>query len=115
METGLPWGVVFESVDMVRRHPAQLYEAVYYFVLFGVVAWCYRRFGYGRVMPLFYCGVVMVAVGVFRMGIECVKEVQVAAEVGMWWNLGQWLSVPFVVAGVVMVAVTGVFAARRGE
>jgi prolipoprotein diacylglyceryltransferase len=35
--TTLPWGVIFERVDNIPRHPTQLYEAISYFIIFTIM------------------------------------------------------------------------------
>lgn len=100
LPTSLPWGVVFPDVDLLPRHPAQIYEALFYFALFAVVAAVYSRCAYRRVRPSFYFGVVVAAVAAFRIAIETLKEVQVPAEHAMPLNLGQLLSIPMMLLGI---------------
>ena len=109
--TDVPWAFVFTAYDQVPRHPAQIYEATFYFLLFGVMATLCRRWGYERVRPGFYLGVTFIAIAVFRFTVEFSKEVQVDFEQGMSINVGQWLSVPFAVAGVVIL----VLSQRKGR
>ena len=101
--TTLPWGVVFDSVDSLPRHPAQLYEAAYYFFLFFIVALIYKRMNYRHCRPTFYFGLIVAAVALFRIAIECVKEPQVSVEIEMTLNIGQWLSIPLAVVGVAVI------------
>lgn len=95
--TNMPWAFVFTRFDAVPRHPAQLYEALFYFAFF-VVLWCLWRKKCG-VKDGFYLGLVMVVICLFRFFIEYLKEVQVPFENGMALNMGQWLSIPYIVAG----------------
>lgn len=100
---GLPtsggWGVVFESVDAVPRHPAQLYEAAAYLLIFGILVALYRRFGRGTPHGLL-TGVLLALVFAARIAVEFVKTPQAAYEAGQAFTVGQWLSVPFVLLGV---------------
>ncbi|MGM9806162.1 MAG: prolipoprotein diacylglyceryl transferase [Candidatus Aphodosoma sp.] len=104
--TGKEWGVVFERVDCVPRHPAQLYEAAFFVALFVATAWAYSKRGYMRVRPMFYFGATMTAAATFRFFIEYLKEPQTPAEVGMAMNIGQQLSLPLILAGLSVTAVT---------
>jgi prolipoprotein diacylglyceryl transferase len=95
----LPWAVVFARVDNVPRHPAMLYEAAAYFLFFCVLYFAYwnttiMQFP-GRVF-----GIALTAASLARFMIEFVKESQVPFERGMLLNMGQLLSIPFMLAGV---------------
>lgn len=94
----VPWAFVFERVDMLPRHPAQLYEAIAYFLFFIGMVWLYKRARtYHRG---FYFGLCLTEIFVFRFFIEFLKENQVDFENGMTLNMGQWLSVPFILIGI---------------
>jgi len=96
--TNLPWAVVFARVDPVPRHPAMLYEALAYFVVFValyVAYWKTRIIQYsGRTL-----GISLAICFFARFLIEFVKENQVPFENQMVLNMGQLLSIPFVIAG----------------
>lgn len=104
--TDVPWAFVFEAYDPLPRHPAQIYEGAFYLLLFAVMATVCRRWGYGRVKPGFYMGIVFIAIGVFRFVIEFFKEVQAGFERELALDMGQWLSVPFIAAGVLLLLFT---------
>ena len=93
--TDVPWAFVFERVDLVARHPAQLYEALAYLLFFVIMVIIYRRHRY-HLHRGFYLGLCLTEVFVFRFLIEFLKENQVGFEEQMTLNMGQWLSVPFV-------------------
>lgn len=95
--TDLPWAVVFDRVDTIPRHPAQLYEAVSYLFVFLVNIVLYQRFRF-RYRGL-YWSLFLLLVFSARFLVEFVKERQVAFEDNFSLDLGQWLSVPFIVAG----------------
>ena len=123
--TDVPWACVFERVDMLPRHPAQLYEAIAYFIFFLGMIYLYKQ---GRIKQSekpqtdfskaaagkatagiaatsrhhrgFFFGLCLTEIFVFRFFIEFLKENQVNFEDGMTLNMGQWLSVPFIVIGV---------------
>jgi phosphatidylglycerol---prolipoprotein diacylglyceryl transferase len=108
--TDVPWAVTFARVDMIPRHPGQLYEAIGYFVISAIAYAMYRE---GRVLkvPGRLLGIVLALGFAWRFFCEFFKEDQVAFEQGMTLNMGQWLSVPFMVLGVALVL--GLFKPRR--
>lgn len=96
--TDLPWAFVFERVDMLPRHPGQLYEALCYLVFFFIIVAVYRRCK-ERVGTGFYFGLCLVLIFSARFFIEFCKREQVSFEDGMLLNMGQLLSLPFVAVG----------------
>ncbi len=97
--TDKPWAFIFERVDMQPRHPGQLYEAICYAVAFGFGWWLYRRLPQ-KVGTGFYFGYCLTVIFSSRILIEFFKENQVSFEQGMLLNMGQLLSIPFVLIGV---------------
>jgi len=117
LPTQLPWGFEFvrdklydsttgELLPTVARHPTQLYEALSYLLIFALLFTFYRR-RHTKVRDGFIFGVFMILLFSARFFIEYVKNDQVAFEAGMKFNMGQLLSIPFILAGVVMVVWTG--------
>lgn len=96
--TDVPWAFVFEHVDMIPRHPAQLYEALAYFTLFIVMMILYKKLKTYR--RGFFFGLCITAIFTFRFFIEFLKEDQVDFEEGMTFNMGQLLSIPLIIAGI---------------
>ena len=96
--TDVPWAFIFERVDTMPRHPGQLYEAIAYFLFFFVGWWFYRHRP-ERVGTGFFFGLCILLIFTFRFFIEYTKEVQVSFENGMFFNMGQLLSVPFILLG----------------
>lgn len=101
-ETTLPWGFIFErNRETVPKHPTQLYESLSYFAIFGVSMWYYKhtkgQFQTGTVF-----GWWLVALFGARFLIEFVKNDQVDFEAGMALNMGQLLSLPFIVGGLLI-------------
>ena len=99
MPTTLPWGVIFERVDDVPRHPAQLYEAISYFLIFGLLMLLYKTRRPKLKNGVFF-GLVLILMFSARIIIEFVKEDQVGFEAGMLLNMGQLLSIPYVLVGI---------------
>lgn len=102
--TDLPWSVVFGgAAGDIARHPSQLYEALLEGVVLFVVlaALARRRPSYPRGT---YLGVFLLLYGIFRFVIEFVREpdVQLGYLLGGWLTMGQLLSVPLVIMGVVL-------------
>ena len=101
--TDLPWGFVFErNGETVPSHPTQLYEALSYALLGLVLLLLYIR----RVKGLYrgsYMGIFFVVLFGMRFLIEFVKNDQVAFEAGMPLNMGQLLSIPFILLGIGMI------------
>ncbi|MDR0738502.1 MAG: prolipoprotein diacylglyceryl transferase [Prevotellaceae bacterium] len=98
--TNLPWGFIFVRAGETQpHHPTQLYEALSYLALFFLLHYLYRRklpaLRRGTLFGIFLIGLFSA-----RFFIEFIKEPQVGFEENMFLNMGQWLSVPFIVAGV---------------
>lgn len=94
-----------EVIDMIpARHPAQLYEALCYMLTFGVLLWLYCSKDLGRRRPGLLFGGAMIGIFLTRFFIEFLKERQVDFEMGMALDMGQLLSIPFIILGVVMIA-----------
>ena len=96
--TTMPWAFIFKRVDTIPRHPAQLYEAIAYFIIFLLLFITYKTknitIGNG-----FYFGLAITLIFSMRILIEFVKINQVAFEEGMKLNMGQILSIPFILIG----------------
>ena len=134
--TTLPWAFIFERVDMVPRHPGQLYEAIAYAILVAIMWYIYKRNNVsqevlnrqantgkvrtdfsmpkvdkrGIIMPAvknrligtgFFFGLCLLYIFTFRFCIEWTKEEQEAFEEGMLLNMGQLLSLPFIIIGAI--------------
>lgn len=96
--TDVPWAFIFEKVDMLPRHPGQLYEAICYAIFFGIHWFFYRRYPQ-KVGTGFFFGLCLFLIFMSRIFIEYTKENQEAFEDGMLLNMGQLLSIPFVALG----------------
>ena len=91
-------GIIFAQVDSAPRHPAQLYEAIAYGVIFVGGLLLYKKFP-KRVGTGFYFGYCLATIFTFRFFVEFLKEVQVNFEENMALDMGQWLSIPFIIIG----------------
>ena len=100
--TSLPWGFVFElRGETMPKHPTQLYEALSYFIL-GVALVLVYKYRLNKVYRGFFIGTFFIGCFGMRFLIEFIKEPQVMFEQSMTLNMGQWLSLPFVVLGIAM-------------
>ncbi|MBQ3711837.1 MAG: prolipoprotein diacylglyceryl transferase [Bacteroidales bacterium] len=98
--TSLPWGFVFDlRGETEPKHPTQLYEALSYLVLGLILLWFYWK-RLDKTYRGFHFGWFLVGCFGMRFLIEFIKEPQVEFENSMALDMGQWLSVPFVVAGI---------------
>lgn len=96
--TNVPWAFIFRQVDDLPRHPAQLYEAISYFIIFLSVYFIYRK-NIFKIGKGFYFGISILLIFIMRILIEFIKVDQVEFEHGMILNMGQLLSIPFVLLG----------------
>ena len=125
--TSLPWGFVFlrgseqfcgtfdnytpcnawdapcPPSEWLPCHPTGLYEAFFCLVAMGILLWMYYKCDLGRKQPGLMFGTFLVIIFGSRIGIEFLKNVQVDFERNMVFDMGQWLSVPFVVIGIAMI------------
>ena len=109
--TDLPWGFIFTlRGETVPKHPTQLYEALAYLSLFLILLFVYKQFlpklKRGTLFALFLIGLFAA-----RFFIEFVKEPQVAFEQTMSLNMGQWLSIPFILGVVALL----IYSITRGK
>jgi len=102
-ETSLPWGFVFEQRnETVAKHPTQLYEAISYLVLGLILTTVYFKKA-EKIYRGWFLGVFFIGCFGMRFLIEFIKEDQVGFEQGMLLNMGQLLSIPFILSGIVLV------------
>ena len=114
--TDVPWAFIFERVDLMPRHPGQLYEAIAYAILFVIMWAIYKRNSqqpspnaqhpspntqHPTVGTGWYFGFCLTYIFTFRFFIEYTKEIQEAFEATLPFDMGQILSIPFIIIGVV--------------
>ncbi len=133
--TSLPWGFVFlrgseqfcgtfdnytacnswdapcPPSEWLPCHPTGLYEGFFCLVAMGILLWMYYKRDLGNRQPGLMFGTFLVIIFGSRIGIEFLKNVQVEFEKSMTFDMGQWLSVPFVVIGIA--AIVWSFVQRR--
>lgn len=96
------WGVIFQKDDLIPRHPTQLYEASAYFLIFGILLFLYKSKKIIKPNGLIF-GVFLTLLFTARFMIEFFKENQVNFENEMTINMGQVLSIPFIVTGLIII------------
>jgi phosphatidylglycerol---prolipoprotein diacylglyceryl transferase len=108
--TSLPWGVKFVQLApkgmpverIIPLHPSQIYESICYLIIFVILMTIYFR-KHPNLKPGFLIGLFFILVFTCRFFIEFLKENQVDFEAGMILNMGQILSIPFIIAGFILV------------
>ena len=110
--TTVPWGFRFlyhdyslyngtwESIPV--RHPAQLYEAICYFIAFLILLLMYWKMNSWK-KPGFIFGSFLIFIFASRFFIEYIKEGQTARDFELLINTGQMLSIPFIIAGIILI------------
>jgi len=97
--TDLPWGFIFvRTGEVVAKHPTQLYEGLSYLLIFVFLYWLYNKKRNVLKHGVLF-GIFLVLLFTARFLIEFVKEVQVEFEEGLSLDMGQWLSIPFILLG----------------
>jgi len=112
MPTSLPWGFIFERGQenpTVPCHPTQLYEAFAYLITFAVLLYMYWKTKAKDYQGLLV-GVFFIMVFSARFAVEFIKNVQEPFENGMSLDMGQWLSIPFILAGITLI----ILSVRKG-
>jgi prolipoprotein diacylglyceryl transferase len=97
--SNVPWAFIFVREDNLPRHPAQLYEAISYLLIFGLMFYLYKT-RRENLKNGFFFGLVITLIFVARFFIEFIKEKQVSFEEQMQFDMGQLLSMPFIVLGI---------------
>ena len=97
--TDVPWAFIFERVDQAPRHPGQLYEAIAYAVLFALMWYLHKRMP-KKIGTGWYFGLCLTYIFTFRFFIEYTKEIQESFEASLPLDMGQLLSIPFILLGV---------------
>ena len=98
--TTLPWGFIFErNGETEPKHPTQLYEAGAYLILGIILLALYNR-RLDKICRGFFIGVFLIGCFGSRFLIEFIKEPQVEFEQNMTYDMGQLLSIPFILLGI---------------
>jgi prolipoprotein diacylglyceryl transferase len=96
------WGVIFQKDDLIPRHPTQLYEASAYLLIFGILLLLYKSEKFKKPNGVIF-GIFLTLLFTARFMIEFFKENQVNFENEMIINMGQVLSIPFILTGLIII------------
>lgn len=105
LPTKLPWAFVFIRVDHIPRHPSQLYESFFYFLISIILFFLWKSGKVANHRGLLF-GLGLTSIFIIRFAVEFIKEDQVAFEGGLLLNMGQTLSIPFILIGVSFIALS---------
>jgi prolipoprotein diacylglyceryl transferase len=99
--TQVPWAFVFSRIDQVPRHPAQLYEALFYLAFFSILflLWKSKKV---ESQKGFLFGLGVSSIFAQRFLMEFLKENQVTFEENLLLNMGQILSLPLIAIGILI-------------
>ncbi len=98
--TNLPWGFIFDrNHETVAKHPTQIYEAFGYLIVFAASLWFFFKSKDLKDRAGFIIGFGFFGIFLTRFFVEFIKENQETFEAGMALNMGQLLSIPFILAG----------------
>ncbi len=98
--TTLPWGFIFDlRHETEPKHPTQIYEALTYLIL-GIVLISMYKYKLDKLYRGTFIGIFFIVCFGMRFLIEFIKEPQVEFESDMVLNMGQLLSIPFVLLGI---------------
>ena len=104
--TDLPWGFIYErNGETLPKHPTHIYEALYYALTYMILRCVYRKCD-NRPRPFLIFGLFLIMVFGFRFCIEFIKNPQENFEQDMMFNMGQLLSTPFIILGVISLFVS---------
>ncbi|RMF55560.1 MAG: prolipoprotein diacylglyceryl transferase [Calditrichaeota bacterium] len=104
--TDVPWAFIFTRVDNIPRHPTQIYEAIAYLGIFGIFYRLYSK-NWKNLRQGYLFGLFLISVFGFRFFVEFFKEVQSPWETKLPLDMGQILSIPFVLAGIYFITRKG--------
>lgn len=105
--TSLPWGFIFVRDGQTQpMHPTQIYEMLYCLITFAVIWWLYWKKEAFKKNGLLF-GVFLIGIFGSRFILEFIKLDQEAFESGMLLNMGQILSVPFIIWGIWLIIRSG--------
>ncbi len=102
IETTLPWGFIFTRAgETIPKHPTQIYEGLSYLAIFALLHTLYWK-KIDKLKEGYLFSIFLILLFTVRFLIEFIKEVQVEFETGMVLNMGQLLSIPFILAGLAL-------------
>ena len=106
-----PWAIVFERIDLIPRHPVQVYEALAYLSIFVLLISLYKKLSFERSTQVIG-GLFLVSIFTARFFLEYVKTKQASYDNGLDFSTGQLLSIPLVLIGLLWI-VTAIKTAKK--
>jgi prolipoprotein diacylglyceryl transferase len=114
--TDVPWAFLFvrdrvidpvtgSLLPNVPSHPTQIYEALSYLLIFAILFVFYKK-NKDEIRDGVIFGIFLILLFSARFFIEFIKNDQVSFEAGMLFNMGQWLSLPFIIIGIGLIVYT---------
>ena len=114
--TDLPWAFIFTQVDDLPRHPSQLYESLCYFIIFLIAYSIYKdKRHLFKIGSYFYFGLSIFAIFFVRFLLEYTKENQKGFEDSLFFNMGQLLSIPFILIGIILIVRNVMIIRKKGN
>ena len=101
LPTKVPWAFIFSRVDLIPRHPSQLYEAISYLSVASLLTFLFYKTNFIKIQGRF-TGIAFTLVFLLRFLIEFTKENQSPFENNLTLNMGQLLSIPFFIIGITL-------------
>ena len=101
VQSDLPWAVIFDRIDSIPRHPVQLYESITYLIVFIILLTIYRQL-FDRLKNGVLFGTMLILIFGARFFLEFIKTHQASYTGDAAFSVGQWLSIPMVIAGIVL-------------
>jgi len=98
LPTDKPWAIIFSRIDMIPRHPVQLYEAFSYLTLFTLLVFVYKKVSPSfatKILP----GIFLTFMFIVRFLLEYTKTRQADYTTSLPFTTGQMLSIPFILIG----------------
>jgi len=114
LPSDLPWAIIFERIDMIPRHPVQLYEAFAYLVLLLLLLSIYRKSTASfatKILP----GIFLTYMFIMRFLLEYSKTRQADYTTDLPFTTGQLLSIPFIIIGIVWIIWALIYAKKDSK
>lgn len=101
--TTVPWAIIFKQVDILPRHPTQLYEAIAYAISFFILLYLYKKM-YSSNNHGFIFGFFLLSLFTARFLLEFTKTSQTSYSIWLDLKMGQWLSIPFILCAIFLMS-----------
>ncbi|WGH26350.1 MAG: prolipoprotein diacylglyceryl transferase [Candidatus Bostrichicola ureolyticus] len=99
--TNSNYGIIFKRIDLIPRHPTQIYEAIAYLIIFIIIYYIYKYKINITKNNGVICGILLILLFSIRFIIEFLKETYFESKIPL--NMGQILSIPFIIVGIILI------------